>query len=671
MLQRIFQASIVLLALQGMLPACALAQSAAGDSLRPFPLEEIVITSTRLNTPAGRVPMRTSVITRVAIGEGNGTTLGDALRPIPGLVVREYGGGGGIQTLSFRGGSSEQSLILVDGVPVAALETGVIDLRMLPLEEVESIEVVRGGMSSLYGSNAMGGMVNLKTVPMSSASVLRVRGSAGSFGTSGIAASSRVAMAGFVLSGGFQRDRSTGEFPVNSPTGGAALSGVREDNDFRSDHLFLRGDWASANADRTSLDVSATQCDRGSPGPLVGIAQQGDGRQSDAAYRATGSIERRIASALSLTCTASIQRADEHYADATGVFRGDNYYRNAVAAISPLLRYEPAAHWTAVTGWDLDVAVADGNALPGRVQRSHGAWFAAAEIRTDTLNARRSVIALMPALRYETFSSMHPIWNPQLGLRAILDLGGCTATAHASAGRSFRVPTMNELHYSGAGGFGNPSLVPEVAVSADAGVTIASELLGHTECDATFYSIRTDDRIFWQPAGSALIWSPVNIARTLSRGFELEATWTSPGGTAEVHGAYAFVDARNRSGTASDNPLYDRQLPYIPLETASMSALLRLPLSGTGALRMLAVRFADAFLGQRYTSDDNSSYLQAGHVLGGNLTLSFALLGGTAGIKYELNNLTGGNVESIPGYPMPTRNHLISLTIEQQLGKSL
>lgn len=640
------------------------AQTSPGDSLRPYHLEGVVVRATRTRSPADRVPLRTSVLTASMIGEGNGGTLGDALRSIPGLVVREYGGGGGIQTLSLRGMGSEATLVLVDGVPANNLQTGVIDLRMLPIGDAGAVEIVRGGMSSLYGSSAMAGMINVRTDRPATGSYVRLGGSAGSFGATSFSASARVRAAGAMLTAGAGRERGSGRYPVRSEINGSLLEGLRSNSDFLSEHLFIRADWEAQG----SLALSAVRFDRGSPGPLVAMASQGDGRESDDALMLSGSYSGSVGPRLELSVTGHLQRADEHYLDATGVFRGDDNYRNLAAGVSPVLHFAPGGRWTVTSGWDAAAANASGSALAGTARRTHVAWFAAAEVRSDTLGAGDAVLSLVPALRWEAFSSSRPSWNPQVGATGKVRSGDWILQAHASVGRSYRVPTMNELYYAGAGGFGNPSLLPEVAFNAEAGVTAETELAGTATCDLTAYTMTTRDRIVWEPATSPLVWSPANIARTVSRGFEAEARWEDRSRTVAMQGSYVFIDARNAAGSPEANPAYDKQLPYVPLETAAFSVQLRLPVS-RGACRRLLFRLEDVYTGERYLTDDNASAIPGTHVLGGNVGIVLDLLGDDVLLKYEIDNITDRDVQGMPGYPMPLRHHAVTFSLEHRFGK--
>lgn len=140
-------------------PHFAVAQSA------PEALPELVITPLRMPEQPSRLGSAFTVVPRDEIANWGSKTLADALRHVPGLDITENGGAGGLSHVRLRGAESRQTLVLIDGVRVgdAASTGGEMDMSNIAPDDIERIEVLRGPQSALYGSDAMGGVINIIT----------------------------------------------------------------------------------------------------------------------------------------------------------------------------------------------------------------------------------------------------------------------------------------------------------------------------------------------------------------------------------------------------------------------------------------------------------------------------------------------------------------------------
>ena len=137
----------------------------AGPALAQQAIPDTIVTGTRIPTAVDRVPAATTTITRTDIEEFGYRTLADALATVPGLRVVPQGGPGTLTSGFFRGTNSRHVQVLIDGVTAndAADPSGAFNFGSLLLAGVERIEVLRGPASSLYGSSAIGGVVNIVT----------------------------------------------------------------------------------------------------------------------------------------------------------------------------------------------------------------------------------------------------------------------------------------------------------------------------------------------------------------------------------------------------------------------------------------------------------------------------------------------------------------------------
>ncbi|MBI2875880.1 MAG: TonB-dependent receptor [Candidatus Tectomicrobia bacterium] len=129
----------------------------------PFPQNPVVVTATRLEQPLDQLTSSVTVITQEEIERQQAVTVEELLRRVPGVLIQSQGSLGEEVNLRIRGAAFNQVLVLLDGQKVNSPLTGEFDLGDLQVENIERIEVIRGGLSALYGSEAMGGVVNILT----------------------------------------------------------------------------------------------------------------------------------------------------------------------------------------------------------------------------------------------------------------------------------------------------------------------------------------------------------------------------------------------------------------------------------------------------------------------------------------------------------------------------
>lgn len=134
----------------------------AADEHPVYRMETIVVTATRSEKKLKDTPIRTELVSAEELKRTNAKTLKDALQNVPGVLLREIHGKSGYE-ISLQGLTSDQVLVLIDGLPLAASTSSTVDLDQYLVAGVERIEVVKGATSAQYGSSAMGGVINIIT----------------------------------------------------------------------------------------------------------------------------------------------------------------------------------------------------------------------------------------------------------------------------------------------------------------------------------------------------------------------------------------------------------------------------------------------------------------------------------------------------------------------------
>lgn len=127
--------------------------------------DTLVVTANRFQQPVNTVLAPTDVVTREDIQRWQSKDLNDVMRRLPGVDISQSGGMGKSSSLYVRGTESRHVLVLIDGVPMARAGIGnAIDIGQIPVSLVQRVEYIRGPRSAVYGSGAIGGVMNIITM---------------------------------------------------------------------------------------------------------------------------------------------------------------------------------------------------------------------------------------------------------------------------------------------------------------------------------------------------------------------------------------------------------------------------------------------------------------------------------------------------------------------------
>ncbi|MBP5856237.1 TonB-dependent receptor [Marivibrio halodurans] len=199
-------------------------------------LSPIVVSASRVPLPAERVGSAVTVITAEEIERRGDRFVADILRDVPGLAVNRTGAAGALTAVRIRGAEADHTLVIVDGVEVNDPSAGSdYDFARLMAQDIERIEILRGPQSALWGSDAIGGVINIVTKRGDAAPSGSVEVEGGSFGTRRTSAALRGGGERFNLSGSVQRYRTDGI------SNAAASRGNHEADGYKNDTASLKG----------------------------------------------------------------------------------------------------------------------------------------------------------------------------------------------------------------------------------------------------------------------------------------------------------------------------------------------------------------------------------------------------------------------------------------------
>ena len=160
-------------------------ESAATKQPSVTELDPVVVTASAEPTSLTTAPASVTVITREQIEQQQANRLSEVLERVPGLYIDEKGGRGGMSSVYLRGGDANFTLIMIDGIPIndpTNQQGGSVDLSLLTPERIERVEIIRGPLSALYGSEALSGVINIITQSGQDESHQLIRAAGGRFG---------------------------------------------------------------------------------------------------------------------------------------------------------------------------------------------------------------------------------------------------------------------------------------------------------------------------------------------------------------------------------------------------------------------------------------------------------------------------------------------------------
>lgn len=201
------------------------------DSLGAYKISDVVITATKTEENSLRLANSITVIDSAEIADRNVQNLIDLLRTEPGISTTSQGGAGTLTNVYLRGGKPDYTLVLVDGVELNLNNdpNGVFDFASFPLENIERVEILRGPQSTIYGADAMSGVINIITKKGSGAPGFSLSALGGSYNTFKLNASSLGEIDNFNYSLSLGRHKSDGFSSANEKYNNTEKDGFHKD----------------------------------------------------------------------------------------------------------------------------------------------------------------------------------------------------------------------------------------------------------------------------------------------------------------------------------------------------------------------------------------------------------------------------------------------------------
>jgi vitamin B12 transporter len=600
------------------IPGVALADGAAAD------LDPVVVTATRTPIALEDSLAPVQVIDRADIEASQALSLMDLLRGRAGVDIVNQGGLGKLSSIFLRGAGSSQVLVLVDGVRVGSATSGLAAIQDLPPAQIERIEIVRGPASSLYGADAVGGVIQIFTRQAGPGLAQDLSLGGGSHGLRQASAgfSNRGERGWLAVHGAWQDSDG-----IDACRGSAALfAGCYVDepdrDGYRNTSIGVRGGYALGD----TVSVEGQVLHAASRNWYDGSAYAGnlsDNRQQVAGGTLAWRPDARV------TVTARVGRNED---DADVYWDASHDVRQRV----PVAVYDTRRDTASLQG---DFAATADQLLSAGVdwQRDH----VDATTAYDESSRRNTGVFAQYQGRFgahQLQASVREDDNEQFGHHATGTLGygfafGPGFRLTASAGTGFRAPTFNDLYYPG---FSNPALKPEKSRSANLGLAQYGQ---GWNWSFNAYRTRIEDMIGYDGA-----YNIVNIDKARIRGAELAGAVKLAG--FDVAAQASWTDARNDSdGANHDNWLTRRARAGGRVDVDKAFGPLRLGITANGT-------------GHRFDDAANSVRLAGYGTV--DLRVEYALTPAWT-LQARAANVFDRDYETVAWYNQPGREYQLTL----------
>ncbi|HVP35702.1 MAG TPA: TonB-dependent receptor [Terriglobales bacterium] len=491
-------------------------ESGAGEKI--YQLEPVIVTATRYPEHLKNITSYSTQLFYSRLKKFNLLSLGEVLKNFSNGEMKSSGELGQVQTFSLRGSSSSQVLFLLEGRKLNYIANGIFNLSDLPLENLDKVEIVHGPLSSLYGANALGGVVNL--IPSSpSAGQMKVSSSA-LFGDR----DSR--LYSLKLSSGIKK------LGIESGLERKQTQGERENSEYSS--LFFHSTLfyqMSSQADLKLYLLSQTD-DMGLPGPVpdpLSIPKYGNlhvsslfDKQKDKNFSSDLNFNFRSADSKEELSTRLF--FDRRYMDYSTKYdflgEVDEAYSYLTRSLGGFIQYsfsfQKENRLNLGGDFTSDLFEAEKNSYyVSSGTNSTSSWHPGSSIfglwGNSSLN--KGKFTFQAGARVDLPSNFEKSFSPNLGVIYHLNEN---LSLKFNYGRAYRAPTFNDLYWPDGG---NEDLKPETGQSFETGLSYTT---GKTTSQISVFSRRVKNLISWQPLGENGLWQPFNLDRFNSWGAEFQ-----------------------------------------------------------------------------------------------------------------------------------------------------
>ena len=456
-------------------------------------LKEVILNSTRIDLPLSQQSRNIQVISSSDIQKSGATNVVALLQQISGIDIRQRGVEGMQADLYIRGGSFDQTLLLIDGIKLEDAQTGHHTLNLLPPEGlIERIEILKGPAARIYGQNAFTGAVNIVTKEAGlGANQLNV-----------LAGSYKQKQFKSILQSKGKLGGVLGHFSYNTS------NGYRHNTDFINRNYFVKGNFKTKE-----------------------IPFQFLGYFSDREFGANGFYATPSATEQYEETQASLVALTSVIKKENSIFKPRIYWRRS-QDMYVYIRDNPSVyrnlHITNKVGIALDYSLFSSLGTTGigvdfsRVNISSNNLGEHDRMMTNIFAEHRFLLLedkldITPGIAFNNYSDFGTHFFPGIDLGFAFNI---QFRVYGNIGTTYRIPTYTDLYYSDRTTLGNPDLKPESALASELGIRYVTS---NFSISAAYFNRNSEDLIDWVKDTEEALWEANNIQEVTTRGFEVES----------------------------------------------------------------------------------------------------------------------------------------------------
>lgn len=636
------------------------------DTIRTQDLQEVPVTAER-TAGARSVSAQKVADTRLMSATGS-LQVSDVLKYFSGATVKDYGGVGGLKTVSVRGLGASHTAVAYDGIIITDNQTGQIDLGRFSASQAGSVRLVSGPDNDMLQTAAMAAQAASITVSSVRPELggkkqdTKAELKYGSFNTlSALANTAFRAGENNTIQAQAEWLTTEGAYPYIQKNAEHSTAKTRDNSDVH--RLRAEAAWFSTLSSSTDLTVRAYwyQSRQGLPANILYNDEAADERLWNREAFVQSSLKSTPGDRLTIKVNAKYGMTRTRYLNPRVNNREgftDNRYIEQEGYLSGVALYRFTDYLTASAALDGRLSKLDGNgtnqAHPTRATMNASAAVKYAS-QSLILTGRLNYVGTTESTKIRKAADNYSHLSPVIGANWLV-WPAAGLHLRASYVNTYRLPTFNDLYFEQ---IGRRDLRPERAAVTSAGIVFENELQALSiSFYADAYNSSVRDRILAVPGKNTAVWMMKNIGHVVTHGFETGLDVVKTEGRIRPAAKLSYTYQRAMDKTDSQGTTWNHQLPYTPRHSASAVAWMETPYVNASCNLIYSGRyFSNGYNGPEYGM---SSYYE----LGCSLWKAINLKNYSLTVKGECINLTDYRYELVANYPMPGRQFRLTFTVD-------